>query len=208
MNYLNTWQSLDKLKKFDINFLKTAFTGWTDEDSEGTWISVGNRTLCLETFQPWDSGEPNGNKRENCGVINSKTNRWEDWPCSSQHCIICECPSHINYIVRGLCESTLLDTQFAWSVMERDLIRGYTKTKLEHIKEWRINMYNNQHTYAVLMPYENNRDPHFIGTNYWNLINDACKYDGSVSGVQNSSRILLSVNACEPHEFNCYDGTW
>ena len=163
--------------------------------------------MSLEIFQPWGSGEPNGNERENCGVINSD-NEWEDWPCSSQHCIICESPSHINYIVRGLCESTLLDTQFAWSVMERDLIRGYTKTKLEHIKEWRINMYNNQHTYAVLMPYENNRDPHFIGTNYWNLINDACKYDGSVSGVQNSSRILLSVNACEPHEFNCYDGTW
>ena len=46
-------------------FLQTAFNGWTDEDSEGNWTAVGNKTMAMDTFQPWKVGEPNGEEREN-----------------------------------------------------------------------------------------------------------------------------------------------
>ena len=166
--------------------------------------------MTMETFQPWNIGEPNGEERENCGVISSSTNLWEDWPCSSQHCIICDAPSYITYVLRGLCESTLLDTHFAWSDKEsiEDFFRGYTKSVMKWTKEeWRINIYNNQHTYAL---FNESRNTPFIGTKHWNVVNDACKYDGSSAGIhsEHSSRILLSLNACGPNEFNCNDGTW
>ena len=105
----------------------------------------------METFQPWSSGQPNGQEIENCGVISSDTNEWESWSCLSQHCIICDAPSHITYVLRGLCKSTLFDTHFAWSSekSDYDFIRGYTKSVIELTKEgWKINVYNNQHTYA------------------------------------------------------------
>ena len=104
-------------------FLQAAFNGWTDEDSEGNWTAIGNETLWMTTFQPWSSGEPNGEERENCGRINYDLNEWQDVPCSNtydQHCIICDYPSHITYNVRGFCTSTLFDTHYAWSRMGSD----------------------------------------------------------------------------------------
>ena len=166
--------------------------------------------MTLETFQPWSIGQPNGKEIENCGVINSDINEWEDWPCSSHHCIICDSPSHITYVLRGLCKSTLLDTHFAWSAMESNanLIRGYTKSAMVWTqKGYRINAYNNLHTYVL---YNESRRTPIYGTKYWNVVNDSCKYDDSSTGLINehSSRILLTFNTCGPNEFNCNDGTW
>ena len=189
--------------------LQTAFNGWTDENSEGSWTAVGNKNLSMEAFQPWSRSEPNGKERENCGVINSNINEWEDWQCSSHTCIICDSPSHITYVLRGLCKSTLLDTYFAWSAKDNDnLIRGYTKSVMVWTKEgWRINVYNNLYTYAL---YNESRFTPIYGAKYWSVFNDTCKYDESsiVIHDEHSLRILLSLNTCGPNEFNCDDGTW
>ena len=191
-------------------FLQIAFNGWTDEDSEGKWIALGNKTLSMETFQPWSSGEPNGDERENCGRINYGLNAWEDASCSNQHCIVCVYPLHITYNVRGLCPSSLFDTHYAWSRkgIDQDLHRGYKKSVMEWTEEgWRINIYNNPDTFAM---FNESRNTPFTGTKYWNVVNDACKYDESNAGIHNkkSSRILLSLNTCSPNEYNCNDGTW
>ena len=73
-----------------IYFLQTAFNGWTDEDSEGKWIALGNKTLSMETFQPWSGGEPNGGRSENC-VQQDTREKWNDYPCSNAECsTLCE----------------------------------------------------------------------------------------------------------------------
>ena len=103
-----------------------------------------------------------------------------------------------------------MDTHYAWTAKEGnyDLFRGYTKSVIEQTKEgWKINVYNNQQTYAQ---FNESRNSYLLGTKHWNVVNDACTYDVSSTGIHNehSSRILLSLNTCEPYEFNCNDGTW
>ena len=68
-------------------------------------------------------------------------------------------------------------------------------------------MYNNPDTHALFN--ESGSTP-LIGTKYWNVVNDTCKYDKTNAGIHNeySSRILLSLNTCGPNEYNCNDGTW
>lgn len=190
--------------------LYAAYNGWTDEDSEGKWISERNHTLARQNFQPWSSGEPNGEERENCGRLYYEQNEWEDVSCSNQHCIICDYPLHITYNVRGLCASTLFDTHYAWIHNVNDeLLRGYTKSVMEWKEEGcRINVYNNPDTYAM---FNESRNTPYMGTKYWNIVNDACRYDktnGAEIHNNNTSRILLSLNTCGPNEYNCNDGTW
>ncbi len=44
------------------------FLGWTDEHSEGTFVSLGTppRPLPKEMEQFWGPGEPNGGRLESC----------------------------------------------------------------------------------------------------------------------------------------------
>ena len=76
--------------------INSAWIGYNDLSHEGkfNWIKGSGR------FTNWMSGEPNGGKRENCGVIvpgkrwgKNFNGRWNDIRCDSKVASICEKPS-------------------------------------------------------------------------------------------------------------------
>ena len=89
----------------DIKILNDfkAWNGWWDEASEGEWISIVNSSLSLskESFLSWSIGEPNGQERENCGVISSEKNSWDDVSCFRKECAICNMPMYGIFVLRG-----------------------------------------------------------------------------------------------------------
>lgn len=162
--------------------------------------------MSQQAFQPWSSSEPNGEDKENCGIIDSEKNSWDDVTCSRSFCIVCDLPIHLSFVVRGLCLDSLLDTHYSWARKSSDnLVRGYTKSVLEWTKEgWKITPYNNPYTFAVF-----NESSNPTGTKPWYVVNDTCSKDvESMDAYFYTSKMLLSLTMCGPNDFNCNDGTW
>ena len=162
----------------------------------------------MKKFQLWSGGEPNGGESQNCGRISYALNASEANSCFKKNCIVCNFPGHVIYILRGLCSDTLFDTHYAWSAngIDQNLQRGYSKSFIEWTEErWRINVYNNPHTYAVFE--ESGKTP-YTGTKNWTVVNDTCGAGDGIQDRYSSRRILLSLITCTPNEFNCDDGTW
>ncbi|XP_028441357.1 CD209 antigen-like protein C isoform X2 [Perca flavescens] len=74
---------------FTTKLKKRLWIGLTDSETEGTWKWVDGTPL---TKSYWNSGEPNGGKREDCGEIKNfaSENSWNDGSCSIQLNWICE----------------------------------------------------------------------------------------------------------------------
>ena len=86
---------------FNCNHL-LAWNGWQDEITEGIWTSVDKPTKYLlnQTFQPWTLGQPDGSAAENCAAI--AKNGWSDKPCSDLQCAICDKPTNLSFLLRGI----------------------------------------------------------------------------------------------------------
>ncbi len=56
------------------------WAGWWDEPSEGTF-SDPNTGSPLGFSPPWYPGEPNGFEFENCAIIWTDTDKWNDQVC-------------------------------------------------------------------------------------------------------------------------------
>ncbi|XP_039670588.1 CD209 antigen-like protein D [Perca fluviatilis] len=74
---------------FTIKFTKIMWIGLTDSETEGMWKWVDGTPL---TKSYWVSGEPNGDKKENCVKIKKfdSENSWNDLSCSTLLNWICE----------------------------------------------------------------------------------------------------------------------
>ena len=157
----------------------------------------------MQSFQPWSSGEPNGHENENCAVIDSIKNSWDDVSCSKKYCPVCFVPKLLNFVLRGLCPNSLLDTHYAWVTDISEPPRGFRNSFLGYQNGFKIILYNNPYTYAIL------NDSDLVGTHYWIIYNDTCKNNDQGSLVaENTYRLPLSFTACGLNEFNCNDGTW
>ncbi|KAM9472467.1 uncharacterized protein ACWYII_007784 [Salvelinus alpinus] len=77
-------EELDYIKTFAV----TSWIGLTDEHSEGLWTWVDSTQLT--TAEYWHLGEPNGGRRENCGMIWMYVDAWNDGSCSEVLPWICE----------------------------------------------------------------------------------------------------------------------
>ena len=66
-------RAVDQLKNSSI-CSKTLGTwiAWSDEEQEGKWVSALNSSVSLgkENFQNWAASDPNGEKKENCALLN------------------------------------------------------------------------------------------------------------------------------------------
>ncbi len=70
----------------DVNL----WSGFWDEPEEGVFSDV-NSGVGIEpgAFSPWFPGEPNGERAENCGIVWSSRNSWNDQPCFTPQCGFC-----------------------------------------------------------------------------------------------------------------------
>ncbi|XP_031141201.1 C-type lectin domain family 4 member F-like [Sander lucioperca] len=82
---INSKEEQDFTRKFE----KIMWIGLTDSETEGTWKWVDGTPL---TKSYWDSEEPNGGERENCGhtYLYNLENSWNDTPCDLSYSWICE----------------------------------------------------------------------------------------------------------------------
>ena len=80
------------------------WTGWWDENFEGNWISISHsKPLNIESFDPWQPGEPNGNTIENCAAITTgSVSEWADADCNTKYCATCLIQKLPVFIIRGM----------------------------------------------------------------------------------------------------------
>jgi len=75
------------------NGMGSAYTGLNDIDNEGTWVysdSTSNNGGDA-TFFNWHTGEPNGNRGENCVVLAAhKDYTMNDITCNDERRVLCE----------------------------------------------------------------------------------------------------------------------
>ena len=87
------------------------WNGWWDELKEGEMISVSSGKPLNQSFAPWDNGEPNGDIKENCGILRkNRTDKykavWNDISCSRPACVACDIPLTPVFVLRGTCNLT------------------------------------------------------------------------------------------------------
>ena len=77
-----------------------AWHGYSDQSHEGNWQWVNPAGHCKK-YKQWNRGEPNGGRRENCGMMYKNNNgNWNDAPCNAKLAYICE----FGAAARALCQ--------------------------------------------------------------------------------------------------------
>ncbi|XP_060711157.1 CD209 antigen-like protein C [Hemiscyllium ocellatum] len=80
--------SSEEKEYLQMKMKHTHWIGLHDTVEEGKWRWV-DETDYGSNVKFWRSGQPNGNRKENCATMSSE-GKWDDWPCNSMHRSICE----------------------------------------------------------------------------------------------------------------------
>ncbi|KAG7153331.1 C-reactive protein-like 1, partial [Homarus americanus] len=165
--------------------------GATDEQTEGVWRNMATNNIL--TFMPFTSRQPDGQRNENCLLLDYTRAGWSDWSCSvsNQFCSSCSFPAIQVYILRGLCEPDTTNTVFS--------LRGYRGGR----PYWR-GLFNYQVEY---------QDSHWILLDLWTNTTVATlealsitKYPDGINMWTVMER-LLSLTRCMEGKFTCTDGS-
>lgn len=84
-----------------------AWLDWSDELKEGQFTSLYNssKKMMPADYQGWGSGEPNGDRLENCVDIRQQSSsnkwNWNDIACSKLFCVLCQISSLPVFHLRG-----------------------------------------------------------------------------------------------------------
>ena len=95
--------------------------GYWDEFEEGNYTDVNNDEP-VGDFHPFYPGEPNGDRYENCQVVWSNRDYWNDFYCSQTACTFCEFERAPNLQMRG---RTSMKTLRKNVCKERQVRKGY-----------------------------------------------------------------------------------
>ena len=78
------------------------WAGWWDTPSEGTFSDANTGVpLTKDMYQPWYLGEPNGDTLENCVIVWSPKDAWNDDGCNKEFCGFCELERAPDVQIRG-----------------------------------------------------------------------------------------------------------
>ncbi len=84
------------------------WAGWSDEETEGIFRdSCIGMSLEKIGYEPWEVGEPSGQRKENCIVASGKSNdiekvTWQDVSCSKKYCGFCNLERAPLFTIRGM----------------------------------------------------------------------------------------------------------
>ena len=172
----------------------------------------GGSTLCKSTIPNlWKKSEPNGDRIENCVVIEYD---FIDVDCNYKACGACEIDKTIVFAMRGLCKNSKFDVHYGLieelSYHDKYAFRGFADSFLywdHQNKYWKLEgNYTDSSVYAIS---NNTVGPYPIGTNKWYFFNDntACITEKNKVG-DNIYVEEINFSSCSESMFNCYDGTW
>ncbi|XP_068203774.1 macrophage mannose receptor 1-like [Palaemon carinicauda] len=84
---INSWAEQDFVH---TNIDSDILMGYTDAVEEGVWLwSDGSPVEVVN----WNTGEPNGQTTQNCGVMYGNSGKWDDWYCDHTRNFGCEMPA-------------------------------------------------------------------------------------------------------------------
>ena len=176
-------------------FIGHLWAGWTDEETEGDFISILNSSVRLdnsEVANQWKSRQPNGFSSENCVILNQES-KFEDAACSNTAKGLCEIDITKQFILRGI-SSPFTSEKYTLLKGLDDGFLGMDTCNLKKddtLGQYTINNLRDNTTYAVLA--EGNS---YFGLRKWTY------FEGG-----KSKSIDLHFSACDD-SFNCQDGTW
>ena len=181
----------------------------TDEDLEGRWTNIRNDKSKeeLEEIQDiaWKTGEPDGNKVQNCAILDSRHGELaiKDTECHHRNCLVCIVNHPPNWVLLGACifqerNKYFVSTQ-EWPE-ERLKFIGYSDYIIIHDEgSWHWKERHNDTIIAVL---ENDlgHDVWPQGRRSWKLRRPVCNQTAG------ESRTLL-LTSCGFQKFTCDDGS-
>ena len=162
---------------------------------------------------PWDEGEPNGNKIQNCALYHYDNQKYWDMTCDSPRCSIClfgkDRDMDVHFKLRGLCsKDNVIDHRYLLVVNETFndnfvfkgykrgiLIRNETSWMIYDVKSlYEIQDIKDEKVLAAYKPSEDS-DPFPFGTKEWIIPNSKC------DPIQK-----LKFTQCNQDMFTCNDG--
>ena len=176
-----------------------------DADTEGKWVDYYNGSRKVSYSLPWAPGEPNGDVRENCAVLQPAFGI-SDYACENfrSHACLCERTPAPYVRLRGLCpESEVRDSLFQ---PKNDLI-NFSKLTLTSLrtmidydkdtKTWKLTDAESNVTAFSKAPFES----FTLGRHNWTIKGDkGCSEDGKEYQAE------LKMSGCQERSFTCNDG--
>ncbi|MDA3863725.1 MAG: FG-GAP-like repeat-containing protein [Deltaproteobacteria bacterium] len=79
----------DNENNFVASFITEAvWLGITDQEEEGNFVTLDNNS---PDYTNWEEGQPdNYNSSEDCAVLRTSSNKWNDLACDSTQAVVCE----------------------------------------------------------------------------------------------------------------------
>ena len=206
-----TLQEWENLKEFfqrnlwdkGLGSSKSFFLALTDVKNEGNWSDYYTDQPMQHKgdFMP---GEPNGEERQNCALLQPNGLGWFDYRCDVKCACLCDRKPTSYVRLNGLtCKESAVDTMYLPANSRHDMTklvyRGTQDTTIEHIgkeKGWRISVKTANATGIT-------RASHVsfaLGKNNWTIKGDMACNDGE------SYTLPLKLTACNEGNFTCDDG--
>ena len=177
------------------------FLSLTDVENEGNWTDFYTNQPMQHNgdFAP---GEPNGEQRQNCVILQHNGLGWSDFYCDYKFACLCDHkPTSYVRLIGLSCKKSAIDTLYLPMNSRQDITkfvyRGAWDTTIEYVgkgKGWRVKTENvTGITRASQVSYA-------LGKNIWTIHGDlACK-DGE------SYTLPLKLTGCKEGNFTCDDG--
>ena len=203
-----TFEEWETLKTFlQRNLWETGLSGseffmsLTDVKKEGNWTDyyTGQPMQHKGDFGP---GEPNGEGRQNCVLLQPNGIGWADYYCDA--CDGCLCDHNPASYIRliGLnCKKSAIDTMYLPKNSKHDITefvyRGAQDTTIEYSgNSWRVLVQRKNITGITKASHVS----HALGKNNWTIQGDLGCNEGE------SYTLPLKLTACQEGNFTCDDG--
>ena len=177
------------------------FLSLTDVNNEGNWTDyyTGQAMQHQGDFAP---GEPNGEERQNCVILQANGIGWADYYCDDKDGCLCDHrPTSYVRLIGLKCEASVIDTLYLPKNSRHDIrefvYRGAQDTTIEYRGSiWRVLVERKNVTGIT----KASRVSFALGKNNWTIQGDMACNEGE------SYTLPLKLTGCQEGNFTCDDG--